>query len=941
MKPISNTSVQERPCSTNDERVASYLNEAAGRPGFALWGKAQPVPEFDSAAHPLICHMVDVANVAELLVDNVLARGTTRRFLQGFGCSPDAARQWLPLLVALHDFGKASPAFQAKWVAGRPGLREAGLDLDIDSKHGRDHGTVGPFFLSPVLQDLGLSPTSAYRVARAVCAHHGSFPADDEVPSSQLGAALSQAISRDERGKGPRWTLERVHLVAELKKIFSPPDEVPAFAEDGDRVQWAFFAFLAGLTSVADWVGSMAHHFIYEVPPVDMRAYVDRSKVRASQAMIEVGLHRSSSIRSQQGFQELFGRSPRPLQALAVDLASAASTPLCTIVEAPMGEGKTEMAFYLAHALEASGLHEGMYIALPTQATANQMFSRLVQFLETTRNESTSAILVHGEANLNVRMRELIRAVYDKTGDQGLSCEHWFLGKKRSLLAPFGAGTIDQALLSVLRTKHAFVRQFGLAGKTVILDEVHAYDTYTSKLLDRLVSWLGAHGASVVILSATLPSARREEILRAYAGQPLGTLRDVSYPRVTTVSGSGVRVDALVSGREAQEFSLQWRKDEPLHQLEELTAELGGLLEDGGCICILRNTVNRAQKTYEALVRARSKGQIPIDTEFLLLHARFPADDRQASEQVLTQRLGPGAVGSDRPRRLVVVGTQVLEQSLDVDFDLMFSDLAPVDLLLQRAGRVHRHLPKVRPALLSVPRLIVIRPEGSTNDCSFKNVGIVYEDFVLRRTLQELEKMNSISIPNDIEPLVEAVYTSVPALEGKLLDELTSLDQQKRQELNLAKERAWPESTVADDPFANFRVPFKEDDPDVAQALRAETRLGEQSVAVICLFGSTGDAYFDRDKTRPVDLQRELSPSDIRALAGRTVKLSTRGLVGELLKLTVPNTLRSVAILADRRPLFFGEQPLQFGKTSLDLDPLLGVTIKSQAPSQTSSETEA
>src|SRR5690606_1295836 len=122
-------------------------------------------------------------------------------------------------------------------------------------------------------------------------------------------------------------------------------------------------------------------------------------------------------------------------------------------------------------------------------------------------------------------------------------------------------------------------------------------------------------------------------------------------------------------------------------------------------------------------------------------------------------------------------------------------------------------------------------PEGSTDDCSFKNVGIIYADFVLRRTLQELEKMSSISIPNDIEPLVEAVYTSVPTFEGKLIEERLRLDQQNRQELNLAKQRAWPDSTVADDPFANFRVPFKEDDPDVAQALRAETRLGDQSVA--------------------------------------------------------------------------------------------------------------
>lgn len=903
-----------------------YFQAASGRPGFALWGKARPAGNASAAAHPLICHIIDVAVVAQLLVEEVLAKGTVARLLENFGCSAAAARAWLPFIVALHDCGKATPAFQGKWVDGRAYLKAFGFDLNADGA--RDHGTVGPFFLAPEFERLGIGSTGAYRLARAVSAHHGSFPTDAAVPDDRRGAPASQAIGLDEMGRLPIWKRARADVIEALAKVFPPSTEVPTFAESGNREQWAFFSYLAGLTSVADWIGSMAEFFVYEDPPLDLAAYVARSRLRAREALNHVGLRPAAAPKAA-GFEELFGRTARPLQLLVTELVEKKKPPLCAIVEAPMGEGKTEAAFYFAHALAARGYHDGLYVALPTQATANQMFSRLLSFLERTRTDKTSAILVHGEASFDTRMRDLMRAVYGGVGDDSVGCEGWFLGKKRSLIAPFGAGTIDQALLAVLRTKHSFVRQFGLAGKTVILDEVHAYDAYTSKLLDRLVSWLGAHGTSVILLSATLPSSRRKSLLDAYAGRTLPELPPVKYPRVTTIDQDGSQTFALRTARNAQPMELTWLEDEPLDEPSNLVAELSRSLTDGGCLAVLRNTVNRAQRTFEALSAAKQAGRLPIDTELLLLHARFPMDDRQENERRLARKLGPPESATSRPGRLVVVGTQVLEQSLDVDFDRMFSDLAPVDLLLQRAGRVHRHARAARPLTLAVPRLVVIRPGGAADGCSLKDVAIVYAPYIVRRTLQELQSRDAISLPDDIEPLVETVYAAPPAEMGKqLAAEWSELCQTRSNETMQARNRAWPEATIVDDPFISFAVPFTEDDPDVAKALRAETRLADESVSLVCLFGSLDEAFLDVARTQPVDLHVAPSAATVRALAGRTVKVSRSEVVRAVKNEPVPVAFRDVAVLRDRHPLFFGGEPPALGGLRVDLSPELGLTIQ-------------
>jgi CRISPR-associated endonuclease/helicase Cas3 len=902
-----------------DDAVARFFAAAAGRPAWMLWGKARPADDTQVPAHPLLAHMVDVAVVGEILVDEVLAGSTVSRLWRGLGLSETEGRGWLPRIIALHDFGKATPPFQGQWEPAHAFLEAA--NMRVTSSNKPHHGEFGMKFLPDALGRLGIDEDSAGSLARVVCAHHGEFPSDAAAEKDALPATS---------GATGEWHAARRGVVEEIVRAF-PATGIPRVASSG-REAWAFQALLAGLVSVADWIGSMAEFFVYEEPVSTLEDYLPRARTRARAALAHAGLHARLPT-TQASFEELFHRTPRPLQSLAVKLVSEGEPPLCAIVEAPMGEGKTETAFYVAHALAALGIHDGMYVALPTQATANQMFGRMTAFLRDTRPGKTSAILVHGEASFDTRMRELLRAVYGES-ETGVVCEGWFLGGKRSLLAPFGAGTIDQALLAVLRTKHAFVRHFGLAGKTIVLDEIHAYDAYTSKLLERLVGWLGAHGASVVLLSATLPASQRNTLLEAYAGRSVRPQSAVAYPRLTYIDGRTCDALPIPSGRPSSSVALRFLEEEAGAGTAGLVGEIAATMADGGCVAVLRNTVARAQATFRALLAARQSGEIPEDTELLLLHARFPGEDRERLEQRLVERLGPGA--ERRPSRMVVVGTQVLEQSLDVDFDAMFSDIAPVDLLLQRMGRIHRHAGRIRPAPVEDPTLTAIVSAGSPESCKLDEVAVVYEEYLVRRTLQVLAGRTSVALPEDIEPLVEAVYAETPPSDGSLDAAWADLEEVGESQKNLARTRAWPEATQRDDPFGDFPMPLREDDPAIAKMLRAETRLGDPTAAVVCLFGTPERAFLDAACTRPISLAADgpMTPDVVRAFARRTVRVLNFGVVKALERMPPSPLFADVSVLRDRRPLFFGNGPIPLDGWTLDLDPELGLLLEKLSPAK-------
>jgi CRISPR-associated helicase Cas3 len=464
-------------------------------------------------------------------------------------------------------------------------------------------------------------------------------------------------------------------------------------------------------------------------------------------------------------FPALKGCAARPLQESLLAEARAVARPSLFIVEGPMGVGKTEAALLAAEVLADRFGLGGVFIGLPTMATANPMFVRVSEWSRAALGSQRASIaLVHGKAALNDRYADLIRQrgwrgqVYDESGEitdqrrAAVVVNEWLRGRKRSGLADFVVGTIDQSLFAALKTKHVVLRHLGLAGKVVIIDEVHAADDYMREYLKRLLTWLGAYRTPVILMSATLPPTQRDELANAYANgvkpgtAAVATSHTDSYPRLTVVESEAreVVVPAEPGGSELVVSTLS-------DDLPALASLLTESLAEGGCAAVICNTVGRAQDAYAAL-RDVWGGDVR------LVHSRFIAPDRSRREAELVQLLGPGA--TQRPERMVVVGTQVLEQSLDVDFDIMVTDLAPMDLLLQRVGRLHRHERARRPARVTTPTLWLRGVEDWTAvpPMAVRGSRSVYGVHRLLRSAAVLQDVERLNLPAEVPALVRRAY---------------------------------------------------------------------------------------------------------------------------------------------------------------------------------------
>jgi CRISPR-associated endonuclease/helicase Cas3 len=525
---------------------------------------------------------------------------------------------------------------------------------------------------------------------------------------------------------------------------------------------------------------------------------------------------------------------------------------------------------YLADRWAHGEQQRGLYVAMPTMATSNQMHGRVTTVLRKRYGEGTVApLLVHGQARWTVTA-PLPQVVSDgeNTGASTRAMA-WFLPRKRSLLAPFGVGTVDQSLMSVLQTRHFFVRLFGLSHKTVIFDEVHAYDTYMSTLFQRLLTWLQAVGTSVVLLSATLPAQTRRELVKAYAGDG-ADVPDAPYPAITWATAGQVGTIPLPA-TEGRVLSLAWMSRDPAQIVAALTAAL----REGGCAAVICNTVGRAQEVYRAVRDA----ELVAAGDLILFHAHTPFAWRDQIEKEVLSRFGKGG---ERPHKTIVIATQVIEQSLDLDFDVMISDLAPVDLLLQRAGRLHRHARPSRPAPTATPCLLVAVTEGEEFP-EFGNDTYVYEPYVLLRSFLALRGRERLVLPQETSGLIEAVYGDVP-LVGLSADWDAKLDQARQKMARNddkdgfeARKRLVP-SPRDEGLLTGLNADLEEDASAVHAAFQALTRLGEPSVALVCLHTVGAGLHTEPDGAgQPVILERKPDADMTGDLARHTISLTHRG----------------------------------------------------------------
>jgi CRISPR-associated endonuclease/helicase Cas3 len=525
-------------------------------------------------------------------------------------------------------------------------------------------------------------------------------------------------------------------------------------------------------------------------------------------------------------------------------------------------------------------------------------------------------------------MKELQLKTMDERDGGTLAAMKWFLPRKRTLLSTFGVGTVDQTFLSVLQTRHFFVRLLGLGHKTIIFDEVHAYDTYMSTLFQRLLSWLRAIGASVVILSATLPTRARRDLLQAYAGVPDEDLPDVSYPSITWATEGKVDVEPLEAS-ESRTVALRWIERDAASIVEKLE----NALRKGGCAAVICNTVRRTQEVYRAL---RATDLVPEDN-LILFHARFPSAWRDETEQDVLSRFGKDG---ERPEKAIVVATQVIEQSLDLDFDLMVSDLAPVDLLIQRAGRLHRHPRDNRPDPLATPRLLITRPDVQEDTFDFGPDTCIYARYVLLRSYLALKELEQMKLPQDTEALIEAVYgeeTSIgEELPATVVDDLAEarreMEKDEDEEVDEAQKRLIPKPQNGR--LIKQRNPMlEEESPELHKALRALTRLGPPSIPLVCLHRTEAGLTLEPDGSGPVvDLTEEPDPNLTEKIAQYTLNVSHGAVVQQFLEHAVPEGWREHPLLNDHRAVIFtqGLCPLQGTPYALRLSTEFGLEIEKE-----------
>lgn len=731
------------------------------------WGKAGG-PGEEGAYHPLAYHSLDVASCGQVLLsrDALLRRRLAVSVARAGAVIEEADLvRVVTLLLATHDLGKFSGRFQRL----RPDLAASlGLNLRPYPYQHRHDAMGAAFWIDHVLEHLRqrgmlVLSTGEGRLDEADCrdvlapwvnavtGHHG-------LPPGPLGGdgEIDEHMHAEQRDDAKAFVDAMTELFGTIELHFPgiPSNLGGALASSS----W----LLAGIAVAADWVGSNRQWFPYESPALGLREYWNEVALPRAARAIEYTKLLPRPVRVFPGFAELFEEipTPSPLQTTAAGLDLDSEAQLI-LVEDQTGSGKTEAALTLASRLMERGLADGIFFALPTMATANAMHSRVASVYPRLFNagaDEVSYVLAHGESRGVLGMEHARRDRDYRPGELEIATDlrDWIGdSNKKALLAQIGVGTIDQALLAALRNKHSVLRLLGLHRHVLLVDEVHACDAYVAKTLETLLEFQAALGGSAILLSATLPIAMRRRFVAAFR-RGLGSASGAAvadtpdYPLVTSVSSGGVRLVPCPARPDlARRVPVRFVHDE-----QAVASSIVDQVDRGRCVVWIRNTVRDALASYDSL--RDELGDDRVD----LFHARFLLGDRLRIERDVMRRFGKSSTAADRAGR-VLVATQVVEQSLDIDFDAMVTDLAPVDLIVQRLGRLHRHPRSGR----GTPELVVLAPKWSESPgeawvrATLPGTTYVYPDpGVLWRTHRVLYQRTAIDLPSDARALIEAVY---------------------------------------------------------------------------------------------------------------------------------------------------------------------------------------
>ena len=861
-----------------------------------VWAKSGYDPE-SRRWLPLWLHLLDSAALAGHLAEHWLAPTVQDLIEREFA---DSASGLAPVdefcllaswTAGVHDVGKCTPAFSCQVTSLDDRMAEVGLrheHVDTNERRKLPHALAGHLILESWFtdeHDWEFDPAQA--LASVVGAHHGIPPRDGDINCGRVHGHLlgDKAWAATQR---------------ELLELVTARTGAGPLLPGWGRHRWSqpFLVELSGLVIVADWLASTESYFPHlhldddGLDHLAPDAHAERVATGRSRLEIPAPWHprdegADPDVLLTQRFDLPGGARATDVQARTLEAARTMELPGMLIVEESTGGGKTEAALMAAEVLAARTGRAGVLFALPTQATTDAMFSRELSWLE--RIEEAYAAggapsdfavqLLHGRARLNEEARPLRRRGYEIRdrllgslgGQEGaprpagigwdeeearggqplgaaarrradLAILSWFNGRKKAMLSDFVVTTVDHLLFGAMRSPHLAMRHLGLSRKVVVVDEVHSYSTYMNVYLDRVLTWLASYGVPVVLLSATLSEARCAALVDAYrrglrlaAGErvprrPAPEALRTPFPCLVTAGRERTEVvPTSASGRRSTVRVRRLTRDALVPLLTESLA-------DGGCALVVRNTVRRAQETYELLRET-------FGEDVSLNHARFTIRDRLAKDDDLRRRFGPPRARPSRPHRAIVVATQVVEQSLDVDFDLLVSDLAPIDLVLQRMGRLHRH-ERRRPVRLTTPTCYVDWLPATASDDPAVEAGAkaIYGEQDMLMSAAALDRVlggpGIVTVPDDVHDLIEAVYGTdapvPPRWQGAVAQARQEHDVQRKKKHDAAKAFLLeePERAGARTSLIGWLHTTASDSEDKG---RAQVRDGEDSLEVILL----------------------------------------------------------------------------------------------------------
>ncbi len=787
-----------------------------------LWAKLARGP--DSAIvrwHSLVDHSADVAAVmlellAQRTIDQRLARLAQRETLHPI----DRAR--LGALAFLHDIGKANRGFRSRLDAS---ARVVGHIDELGWMFSPAPGARA--CRDRLVEVLGLDRLETWfadentALFETLFAHHGR---PWRLRSETNGAVYWRtAADGDPIGdlQAMRDALDRW-----FGEAFAPHDPLPS--------QPGFHHAYAGLMMLADWLGSDASEAFFPFANGSEPDRMTFARVRAAHAIRTVGLQSASPDARGSTNTITFATAFEVTEARPVQAVVTAPDAACLVLEAETGSGKTEAALWRFKHLFAQGRVDGLYFALPTRVAATAMFARVRAFRDRLFGEAGPPVVlaVPGQVvfdDAEGRPLPGFGFEWSDAHDNGVDRSRWAAEHpKRFLAAPIAVGTIDQALLGAIRVKHAHLRGASLLRHLLVVDEVHASDRYMEALLASLLRNHLGGGGHALLLSATLGAAARARLL--------GTCRPtaeeaeaVPYPLLSWADGrierrlEPERVATVLPKRVAL------ITEKSLDRPDEIARQALVAASAGAAVLVIRNTVAAAVATVRALEVAAPAhpALFRVGDVVTVHHGRFAALDRRTLDAAVEHSLGRDRTKGGR----VVVGTQTLEVSLDLDADLLITDLCPADVLLQRLGRLHRHRARPRPSGFEQPRAIVLVPAGrdllpfAARSGGRHGLGRVYDDLaVIEATWRQIEASVAWTIPADNRRLVER--TTHPECLSLIKAELEARDPgQWSRHMQEKEGKTASELNEAEWALVDWRTPFAEFSIDADEHFR--TRLGE------------------------------------------------------------------------------------------------------------------